>query len=206
LCLSTGGNSGSQAATLIIRALALGQFTQKAWLRVLRHGLFTGLALGRSLGVIAYVPRALRPEDIHPGGKGQEQPCSIRLPALHELTREGRKIDLPAETELIVKLDEVREVFLPRDTDITTNPRGEIAFPAKSEMRQKPVNRWDLAKVISFAVAGICLWGTLIGSMLPLVFRSIGVDPGIASSPFVATFVDVTGIMIYFSIARIFLL
>ena len=59
--------------------------------------------------------------------------------------------------------------------------------------------------MIGLAVACICLWGTLIGSMLPLVFRRLGVDPGIASSPFVATFVDVTGIVIYFSIAKYFL-
>ena len=52
----------------------------------------------------------------------------------------------------------------------------------------------------------ICLWGTLVGSMLPLVFRRLGVDPGYASSPFVATFVDVTGIFIYFSLAQVYLL
>ncbi len=62
-----------------------------------------------------------------------------------------------------------------------------------------------MSLVISLAVASICLWGTLVGSMLPLFFRRIGVDPGIASSPFVATFVDVTGIVIYFSIAKYFL-
>jgi magnesium transporter len=68
------------------------------------------------------------------------------------------------------------------------------------------VDRWALAKVIALAVTGICLWGTIVGSMLPLVFKRLGVDPGIASSPFVATFVDVTGIIIYFSIAKVFLL
>ena len=65
---------------------------------------------------------------------------------------------------------------------------------------------WAIVGVVALAVASICLWGTLVGSMLPLVFRRIGVDPGIASSPFVATFVDVTGIMIYFTIAKIYLL
>jgi magnesium transporter len=60
--------------------------------------------------------------------------------------------------------------------------------------------------VIAQAVAAICLWGTIIGSMLPMIFRRLGVDPGIASSPFVATFVDVTGIVIYFSIAKVWLL
>ena len=63
-----------------------------------------------------------------------------------------------------------------------------------------------LAEVIALAVASICIWGTLIGSMLPLAFKRMGIDPGIASSPFVATFVDVTGIIIYFTIAKIYLL
>jgi len=60
--------------------------------------------------------------------------------------------------------------------------------------------------VISQAVAVICLWGTLVGAMLPLLFKRLGIDPGIASSPFVATFVDVTGIVIYFSIAHMYLM
>jgi magnesium transporter len=55
-------------------------------------------------------------------------------------------------------------------------------------------------------VAIICIWGTLIGAMLPLAFKRLGIDPGIASSPFVATFVDVTGIIIYFTIADYWLL
>jgi len=67
-------------------------------------------------------------------------------------------------------------------------------------------DRWMLALAISQAVAAICLWGTLIGSALPLAFKRLGVDPGYASSPFVATFVDVTGIVIYFSIAKLYLL
>ena len=58
--------------------------------------------------------------------------------------------------------------------------------------------------MIAQAVAAICLWGTLVGSALPIVFKRIGIDPGIASSPFVATFVDVTGIVIFFSIAKIY--
>ncbi len=66
-------------------------------------------------------------------------------------------------------------------------------------------NRWMLALVIAQAVMLICIWGTLVGSMLPLVFRRLGFDPAYASSPFVATFVDVTGIVIYFSIASVFL-
>lgn len=56
------------------------------------------------------------------------------------------------------------------------------------------------------SVAAICLWGTLVGAMLPLMFKRLGIDPGYASSPFVATFVDVTGIVIYFTIASAYVL
>jgi magnesium transporter len=60
--------------------------------------------------------------------------------------------------------------------------------------------------VVSQSVTLICTWGTIVGSVLPLAFQKLGVDPGYASSPFVATFVDVTGIVIYFSIAHVTLL
>ena len=70
----------------------------------------------------------------------------------------------------------------------------------------RSVLRWLLALVISQSVAAICLWGTLVGSVLPMIFRRLGFDPAYASSPFVATFVDVTGIVIYFTIAKIYLL
>jgi magnesium transporter len=131
LCISTGGNSGSQAATLITRAMALGQVTVRDWLRVLRHELALGVLLGVSLGVVGFVRAALTPE--------------------------------------------------------TT--RGD------------DVEWWQLALVIAQAVTAICLWGTLVGAMLPLLFRWLGFDPAFAASPFVATFVDVTGIVIYFTIA-----
>jgi len=135
LCISTGGNSGSQAATLITRAMALRQIGFVDWLRVLRHELLMGVALGLTLGAIGFVRASLTPTAWLSGA-----------------------------------------------------------------------DRWMLALVISQAVAAICLWGTLVGSMMPLVFARLGFDPGYASSPFVATFVDVTGIVIYFSIATIYLL
>ncbi len=137
LCLSVGGNSGSQAATLITRALALGQVTVGDWYRALAHELFMGLALGATLGAIGAL----------------------------------------------------RTLFM-TPNHVLQNSNGTTT------------NVYLLTIVISVAVSAICLWGTLIGSMLPLVFKRIGVDPGIASSPFVATFVDVTGIIIYFSIAK----
>jgi magnesium transporter len=135
LCISTGGNSGSQAATLITRALAVGQVSTRDWWRVLRHELVMGLALGLTLGAVGFFRAVLTPQSV----------------------------------------------------------LGEA-------------NRWQLALVISESVAAICLWGTLTGAMLPLLFKRLGVDPGYASSPFVATFVDVTGIVIYFSIAQACLL
>jgi magnesium transporter len=135
LCISTGGNSGSQAATLITRAMALGQIGPRDWWRVVRHELAMGAALGATLGVIGFVRAALTP-------------ASVLASA----------------------------------------------------------DRWRLALVIGQSVAVICLWGTLVGSILPLAFKRFGFDPGYASSPFVATFVDVTGIVIYFSVAKVWLL
>ncbi len=134
LCISTGGNSGSQAATLITRAMALGHVTTKDWWRVLRRELLMGLALGIALGVVGFVRGALTPQS-----------------ALGS------------------------------------------------------VDRFMIGIVIAGSVAAICLWGTLVGSMLPMIFRKMGFDPAYASSPFVATFVDVTGIVIYFTIANIFI-
>jgi magnesium transporter len=136
LCISTGGNSGSQAATLITRAMALGQIGPRDWLRVMRHELVLGIVLGLTLGCIGFFRAIVTPQSILGAG----------------------------------------------------------------------VSRFFLAAVIAQAVAAICLWGTLVGSMLPMIFRRLGFDPGYASSPFVATFVDVTGIVIYFSIAKIWLL
>jgi magnesium transporter len=135
LCVSTGGNSGAQAATLITRALAVGDVTLKDWWRVLRHELGMGLALGVTVGVVGFAFGAFT--------------------------------------------------------------RAEIL---------RGVNRWTLALVVGLSVACICLWGTVLGSMLPLLFKRAGIDPGYASSPFVATLVDATGIIIYFSFAQIFLI
>lgn len=135
LCISTGGNSGSQAATLITRAMALGQVELRDWWRVVKHELAMGLALGATLGVIGFVRVAVAPDKLFGG-----------------------------------------------------------------------VDRWMLSVVIGQVVSVICLWGTLVGATLPLVFRKIGWDPGYASGPFVATFVDVTGLLIYFSIASAYLL
>lgn len=139
LCISIGGNSGSQAATLITRAIALGQVGVRDWFYALRHELLMGLALGLTLGLIGAI----------------------------------------------------RTYFL-TPYHVLENPGGS-----------PPTDVAKLTFVVAFAVGAICLYGTLIGSMLPLVFKRLGIDPGVASGPFVATFVDVTGIVIYFSIAKL---
>ena len=90
---------------------------------------------------------------------------------------------------------------------VQTASEGDLlyTFPKECVLRTETVSRWHFAMVIAYAVAFICLWGTIIGSMLPLVFHQIGADPALASSPFVATFVDVTGIFAYFTIATLIL-
>ena len=119
-------------------------------------------------------------------------------------------VTLPPDVEQSLSRPKDSHIKLPEGEDLPDaeeDKKGNLvySFPAKCTLRVEPVPRWDLALVIAISVAGICLWGTLIGSMLPLIFKRLGVDPGIASSPFVATFVDVTGIVIYFSVARLIL-
>jgi len=135
LCISTGGNSGSQAATLITRAMALGQIQLRDWLRVFRHEILMGITLGLSLGVIGFCRASLTWDSVLGG-----------------------------------------------------------------------VDRWLLAFTIFQAVTAICLFGSVVGAMLPVIFRRLGADPAVASTPFVATFVDVSGIVIYFTIANFWLL
>lgn len=224
LCISTGGNSGSQAATLITRALALGQVRLTDWLRVLRHELLMGIVLGLTLGAIGFVRGSLTPEDVRGNITEREEEFHIKVPA--ELAGQVRdlgngRLEFPKDSVQIVRLDAAVQVIPPRGQSIATTdmapgdaldpdrPAGAGSkvyhIPPGSETRTEAVSQWSLALVIAQAVAAICLWGTLVGSMLPLLFRRLGVDPGIASSPFVATFVDVTGIVIYFNIATLYI-
>ena len=137
LCISVGGNAGSQAATLVTRALALGEIGPGDWARVIRREVFMGLALAASLGALAFLRTRFLTNDKHLLGQ---------------------------DAEFLVSLT------------------------------------W----VIALTVAAICLWGTLLGTALPLVFRRLGVDPALTSSPFIATISDVSGIVIYFNVASIF--
>jgi magnesium transporter len=135
LIISSGGNSGSQASTLVIRALALGEVGLRDWWRVMRREILAGLALGGLLGSIGF----------------------MRI--------------------------SIWSTF--------SNIYGE---------------HWLLvALTVSFALIGIVLWGTLIGSLLPFILRRFGFDPATSSAPFVATLVHVTGLVIYFSVALVIL-
>ena len=134
LIISSGGNSGSQASTLVVRAMALGEVRTADWLLVLRRELLIGLALGAILGSCA----------------------SIRVVIWGAAGAYGAHFILIGVT-------------------------------------------------VALSVTGCVLWGTLSGSMLPFVLRRFGADPANASAPLVATLVDVSGIVIYFTIAKIFL-
>src|SRR5882672_4706929 len=130
LIISSGGNSGSQASTLVIRALALGELAQGDLFRVIRRELFSGFALGCILGAIGF----------------------LRI--------------------------SIWSAF--------SNLYGP---------------HWFLvASTVALALVGVVLWGSLVGSILPFILRRLGFDPATSSAPFVATLVDVTGLVIYFSV------
>jgi magnesium transporter len=216
LCISTGGNSGSQAATLVTRAIALGQVSIGAWWRVLRHELGMGVALGITLGCIGFIRGSLTSQEVLRNPVTRPESFDVHVSLDKELIPLPRKsddepvtVELPqGSKQLITELHRVL-VTLPDGEKLEGERVGDewvYRFPKKCTLRHEAVNRWQLAQVIALAVALICLWGTLVGSMLPLIFRRLGVDPGIASSPFVATLVDVTGIFIYFSVAKMYLL
>src|SRR3954468_16647261 len=165
LCISTGGNSGSQAATLITRAMALGQLTVANWAKVLRHELAIGVVLGLTLGVIAFFRGALTPEDIRGGERIQDEPFSVRVPhGVDLMPRADGAVELPEGAEMVLDAKDFRHIHLPPgEKPVLERGDGEsreYRFPAHTKLRQAPVNRWSLAQVIALAVMGICLWGT----------------------------------------------
>jgi len=132
LIISSGGNSGSQASTLIIQAMAVGEITIADWWRVMRREIFSGLLLGAVLGAIGF----------------------FRILVWHSI------------------------------------------FPDLYG------DHWAaLGLTVGITLVGVVLWGTLTGSMLPMILKRLGADPAVSSAPFVATLVDVTGLIIYFSVA-----
>ena len=135
LIISSGGNSGSQASTLIIRAMALGEITFEDWWRVMKREILSGLVLGSILGIIGFL-RIIIWSSISP---------------------------IYGEHYILVGL------------------------------------------TVGITLLFIVLWGTLCGSMLPIILKKLGFDPATSSAPFVATLVDVTGLVIYFVVASLLL-
>jgi magnesium transporter len=131
LITSSGGNSGSQISTLMIRAMALGEVRLRDWWRVLGRELLSGISLGVILGLTGFL----------------------------------------------------KVYFLP-------SSESKSSFSLDS-----------IGMVVALSLVGVVMWGTLIGSMLPFILRRVGFDPASASAPFVATLVDVAGVMIYFTVA-----
>ncbi|GAC1376302.1 MAG: magnesium transporter [Hymenobacter sp.] len=132
LIISTGGNAGSQATSLIIRALSLGEVTVGLWWRVMRREVLAGLALGGVLGTVGFI---------------------------------------------------------------------RIAVWQVAHFKDYGPHWGLIGLTVGLSLIGIVLWGSLAGSMLPLILRRLGFDPATSSAPFVATLVDVTGLIIYFSVA-----
>src|SRR5947199_1757077 len=132
LIISSGGNSGSQATTLVIRAMALGELSLRDWFRVVGKELRAGCALGLILGAIGFFRISLW-QYLHIFDYGQYH--------------------------------------------------------------------WLVAVTVGAALVGVVLWGTISGAMLPFLLRRFGLDPATSSAPFVATLVDVTGLVIYFNVA-----
>lgn len=138
LIISTGGNSGTQASTLIIQAMALGEVSLRDWWRVMRREIMSGLMLGTILGIVGF--------------------CRIAIWS-----------------------------FLMHENIITSYNYGPY---------------WVLIGLtVCFSLVGVVLWSSLIGSMLPLLLKRLGADPASSSAPFVATLVDVTGLIIFFNVA-----
>ncbi|HYO22135.1 MAG TPA: magnesium transporter [Flavisolibacter sp.] len=135
LIISSGGNSGSQAATLIIQAMALREISIADWWNIMRREIFSGLLLGLTLCILGISVISIWHAFSHTFG----------------------------------------EYYL------------SVAF------------------TIGISLMGVVLWGTLVGSMLPLILKKLGADPAASSTPFVATLVDVTGLIIYFSVALLIL-
>lgn len=135
LIISSGGNSGSQASTLVIRALALGEITVRDWIKILRKELGSGFVLGTVLGLMGFLRVLIWTKFIEDYGP-----------------------------------------------------------------------HWFLIGLtVSVTLVGVVLWGCLMGSLLPLLLKRLGLDPAVSSTPFVATLVDVTGLLIYFNISTAFL-
>jgi len=208
LCISTGGNSGAQASTLVTRALALGDVTLSDWKRLLRREFRIGIALGLTLGLIALFRGALTPADTRGGPREWKTPTTVKLVTGELAIDENGDYVIPVGTPSSSEVEKELHVRLPAGASPTMSASDghTYIFPTGSEIRVEPIGRWQLGLVIALAVLCICLWGTMVGASLPLLFEKLGWDPAVASGPIVATLVDITGIAIFCILAKTMLL
>lgn len=149
--ISSGGNSGSQSSTLVIRALGTGEIKVSDWWKILRRELLVAAVLGLIIGSLGFLRVSLW------GWLG---------------------------------------FWTEKDVDAA----GQVILDTRTQDHY-----YLLAATISTSLIGIVLWGSIMGAMLPFVLKKLGLDPAGSSTPFVATLVDVTGIIIYFTTAMLIL-
>ncbi|MFT3789107.1 MAG: magnesium transporter [Tepidisphaeraceae bacterium] len=203
LIISSGGNSGSQGTSLIIRSLALREVKLADWWRVLGRELRVGLALGLFLGVIGLVRISAWQGLSHVPHVGSFFASQAgQLP-------EGA----PAGSTVLRESVALREpITLPVGSVVekgTSVPDGAV-MPGEFHTSRPEITAYGdywfrIGLTVLIALIGVITWGTLAGSMLPFLLRRLGFDPATSSAPFVATLVDVTGLVIYFSVASVVL-
>jgi magnesium transporter len=210
LIISSGGNSGSQGTSLIIRSLALGEVKLRDWWRVFGRELRTGLALGLFLGVIGLMRISAWQGLSHVPGIGgffqTHSSTDLNLPPGTKIVAEdvvlSQSVNIPA-FELPAGSRLQKGALIPTSTALPQDVRTESHHEGKATAYGE---HWLLIGLtVLFALLGVVTWGSLAGSMLPFVLRRVGFDPATSSAPFVATLVDVTGLIIYFGVAKIIL-
>jgi magnesium transporter len=210
LIISSGGNSGSQGTSLIIRSLALKELNLKDWWRVFGRELRTGLALGLFLGIIGFARIATWQGMSHVPVVGRffttesEQNFAKIPPGMSMLDTEvelTHPMTMPSYTLPAGALLR-RGLYLPNGVKVEEEKVTQI--PYNADFRPTAYGKhWLLVGMtVLIALIGVVGWGSLAGSMLPFILRRLGFDPATSSAPFVATLVDVTGLIIYFMVAK----
>jgi len=203
LIISSGGNSGSQGTSLIIRSLALKEIRLRDWWRVFGREIRTGLALGLFLGIIGFCRISAWQAMSHVPHVGHFFSTQAgRLPedALPGSTRLSQSVTLDSPVTFPSGTIIAKETAIPPHANVPANLAG---VPEETTAYGR---YWMLIGLTVFtALIGVIAWGTLAGSMLPFILRRLGFDPATSSAPFVATLVDVTGLIIYFTVASLIL-
>jgi magnesium transporter len=216
LIISSGGNSGSQGTSLIIRSLAVKELRLADWWRVFGRELRTGLALGCFLGLIGFArisawqvlsqspgigplfqthSGATAPV-VPPGMKVAEN--EVELPLAVEIPAYA----LPAKS-VIAKGQLIPESVEVHEADAHGRAMDSFRHAGEKVVASAYGKYWMLVGFTVFcALIGVVAWGSLAGSMLPFLLSRLGFDPATSSAPFVATLVDVTGLIIYFLVAK----